>query len=130
MLWIVVMLLLAPMTSLAIGVVPFATGTKQWSNHATSLCRSSGQPQRGSDEFHAGTRLHNDALTVRCGLLCYQIPFAEITVGVEVCNHPQRSSSLNEASAHQDIQIGTHILSPNQRDVIHRRSGANSLSRK
>lgn len=114
--WIVVMLLLAPMTSLAIGLYLLQQG--QSSGAITLiLCAAAAGSLSAAATVPCRYTLHNDALTIRCGLLCYQIPFAEI-LSVSKSATILSGPALSMKRVLIKTSNRNHILSPNQRDVF------------
>ena len=114
--WIVVMLMLAPLTSLTIGLYLLQQG--QGSGAITLfLCAAAAGSLSAAATIPCRYTLHEDALTVRCGLLCYQIPLTEIlsvSKSATILNGPALSKKrvLIKTSTRQ------HILSPKQRDLF------------
>ena len=114
--WIVVMLMLAPLTSLVTGLYLLQQG--QGSGAITLfLCAAAVGSLTAAVTIPCRYTLHEDALTVRCGILCYQIPFAEIlsvSKSATILSGPALSMKrvLIKTSTRQ------HILSPKQRDLF------------
>lgn len=114
--WIVVMLMLAPLTSLVTGLYLLQQG--QGSGAITLfLCAAAVGSLTAAVTIPCRYTLHEDALTVRCGLLCYQIPFTEIlsvSKSATILSGPALSMNrvLIKTSTRQ------HILSPKQRDLF------------
>ncbi|MAI72122.1 MAG: hypothetical protein CMM01_20695 [Rhodopirellula sp.] len=113
-LWIVVMLILAPITSLVIAGYLLQQG--QGGGALTLfLCAAATASLTAAVTIPCRYTLHDDALTVRCGLLCYQIPLEEIT-------SISKSASILSGPALSMKRVliktskRTHILSPKQRE--------------
>ena len=114
--WIVVMLLLAPITSLAIGVYLLQQG--QGSGAITLfLCAAAAGSLSAAATIPCRYTLHDDALTVRCGLLCYQIPLAEI-LSVSKSGTILSGPALSMKRVLIMTSSRKHILSPKQRDIF------------
>ena len=114
--WIVVMLLLAPITSLAIGVYLLQEG--QGSGAITLfLCAAAAGSLSAAATIPCRYTLHDDALTVRCGLLCYQIPFAEI-LSVSKSGTILSGPALSMKRVLITTSSRKHILSPKRRDIF------------
>ena len=113
-LWIAVMLTLAPTTSLVIGSYLLQQG--QGGGALTLfLCAAATAGLTAAATIPCRYTLHDDGLTIRCGLLCYQIPLAEIT-------SVTKSATIlsGPALSMKRVLIQTskrrYILSPKQRD--------------
>ena len=113
-LWIAVMLTLAPTTSLVIGTYLLQQG--QGGGALTLfLCAAATAGLTAAATIPCRYTLHDDELTIRCGLLCYQIPLAEIT-------SVTKSATIlsGPALSMKRVLIQTskrrYILSPKQRD--------------
>jgi hypothetical protein len=113
-LWIVVMLMLAPITSLVIGGYLLQQG-QSGGALTLFLCAAATASLTAAATIPCRYTLHDDALTVRCGLLCYQIPLTEIT-------SISKSATIlsGPALSMKRVLITTskrkHILSPKQRE--------------
>jgi len=112
--WIVAMLLLAPLTSLAIGLYLLQQGQ---SGGAVTLflCAAASGSLSAAATIPCRYTLHEDALTVRCGLLCYQIPLAEI-LSVSKSSTILSGPALSMKRVLIKTSTRQHILSPKQRD--------------
>ena len=113
-LWIVVMLMLAPTTSLVIGVYLLQQG--QGGGALTLfLCAAATASLTAAVTIPCRYTLHDDALTVRCGLLCYQIPLVEVT-SVTKSATILSGPALSMKRVLIKTSKRTHILSPKQRE--------------
>ena len=113
-LWLVVMLMLAPMTSLVIGVYLLQQG-QSGGAITLFLCAVATASLTAAVTIPCRYTLHDDGLTIRCGVLCYQIPLAEIisvTKSATVLSGP----ALSMKRVLIQTSKRTHILSPKERD--------------
>lgn len=114
--WIVVMLTLAPLTSLVIG--GYLLQQEQGDGAITLfLCAAATAGLTAAATIPCRYTLHNDALTVRCGLLCYQIPLSEIT-SISKSATILSGPALSMRRVVVETSRRKHILSPKKRDLF------------
>lgn len=113
-LWLVVMLMLAPMTSLVIGVYLLQQG-QSGGAITLFLCAVATASLTAAATLPCRYTLHDDALTVRCGLLCYQIPLSEIT-SISKSETILSGPALSLKRVLIKTSKRTHILSPKKRE--------------
>ena len=113
-LWIVVMLTLAPTTALVIGTYLLQQG--QGGGALTLfLCAAATASLTAAATIPCRYTLHDDGLTIRCGLLWYQIPLTEIisiTKSATILSGP----ALSMKRVLIQTSKRSYILSPKQRD--------------
>lgn len=114
--WIVVMLLLAPVTSVAIGLYLFQQG-KVDGAITLFLCAAATGSLTAAFTTPCRYTIHHDSVTVRCGLICYQIPIAEM-VSVSKSATVLSGPALSMKRVVIKTSRGQHILSPKQRDLF------------
>ena len=114
--WIVVMLLLAPVTSIAIGLYLFQQG-KVDGAITLFLCAAATGSLTAAFTTPYRYIIHHDSVTVRCGLICYQIPIAEM-VSVSKSATVLSGPALSMKRVVIKTSRRQHILSPKQRDLF------------
>ena len=118
------MLMLAPTTSLVIGVYLLQQG--QGGGALTLfLCAAATASLTAAVTIPCRYTLHDDALTVRCGLLCYQIPLAQITSVTKSATILSGPALSMKRGSHQNVQTNAHSLAK-AAGIIHPKPGANA----
>ena len=115
-LWIWVMLMLSPVTSIVLGLYVLQEGH---AGGAIVLFLSAAAVGSLTAAVTVPCRytLHDDALSVRCGLICYQIPLAEI-VSVSKSGTIISGPALSMKRVIIKTRKRHHILSPKRRDAF------------
>ncbi|MGB0758344.1 MAG: PH domain-containing protein [Rubripirellula sp.] len=115
-LWIIVMLMSAPITSLVIGCYLLQQG-QSGGALTLFLCAAATASLTAAATIPCRYTLHEDALTVRCGLLCYQIPLSDIT-SITKSGTILSGPALSLKRVLIKTSKRTYILSPKKRDLF------------